>query len=204
MLSSTLLLALASTVFADFEMLSPYPRNKGTMAQQKIFPCSGPLTAPGDKRWNYASINDTIVLAFYWDGDNDIYLGTGENPQEFPYKIGALNGAKSGQTYSVPLDLSGVPADVLAFGAKLTIQAVCHQPGFDIYQCADVIYNVKGAETGANATATGTAVPSLQSASQVPSATISGSVAAPSTQLNNGAFASGVSVAAAVVLTLFL
>ncbi|KAJ3280041.1 hypothetical protein HDU79_012060 [Rhizoclosmatium sp. JEL0117] len=112
-----------------------------------------PLTAPST-RINYSSIaNASIVLAFYWNGSNDIHLGAGDNPQVFPYKIGSLANATMGQTYTVPLDLSKVPADYLVTGGKYTIQVVCRQPKFDIYQCADIIYDI-APKTIAAATAT--------------------------------------------------
>ncbi|KAJ3011638.1 UNVERIFIED_CONTAM: hypothetical protein HDU68_001597, partial [Siphonaria sp. JEL0065] len=128
-----------------FEMLFPIPRNVGDMMgpnSQSIFPCAGPNKAPVS-RVNWTSLKDSsIVLTFYWDGSNDIYLGFGENPQAFPYKIGALANAQSGQTYTVPLDLSSVPANLLTQDAKFTVQVVCHQLKEDIYQCADFTNDV--------------------------------------------------------------
>ncbi|KAI8903030.1 heme peroxidase [Gorgonomyces haynaldii] len=50
-----------------------------------------------------------------------------------------------GETYTVPIDLSGVPD--LKDGVRATIQAVCHQPKFDIYQCADVVIDAPGPST---------------------------------------------------------
>ncbi|KAJ3014750.1 UNVERIFIED_CONTAM: hypothetical protein HDU68_000148 [Siphonaria sp. JEL0065] len=145
MRSATILLLAATMVSAHFEMLSPIPRNVGDMMgpnSQSIFPCAGPNKAPVS-RVNWTSLKDSsIVLTFYWDGSNDIYLGFGENPQAFPYKIGALANAQSGQTYTVPLDLSSVPANLLTQDAKFTVQVVCHQPKEDIYQCADFTNDV--------------------------------------------------------------
>ncbi|KAI9346132.1 hypothetical protein BDR26DRAFT_855903 [Obelidium mucronatum] len=134
-------LATASAVSAHFQLESPLPRNNGGMDAYT--------------RVNYSSIvNSTILATFYWDGVNDIYLGSGENPQEFPYKLGSFN-AKSGKGYKIPIDLSSVPASVLKLNEKLTIQIVCHQQGFDLYQCADVVYDI--APPAATTTAAGVA-----------------------------------------------
>ncbi|KAI9346131.1 hypothetical protein BDR26DRAFT_855901 [Obelidium mucronatum] len=122
------ILAAASMASAHFQLESPLPRNNGGNGK------GGPNMAP-DTRVNYSSIvNSTILATFYWDGVNDIYLGSGENPQEFPYKLGSFN-AKSGKGYKIPIDLSSVPASVL--------KIICHQPGnIKLYQCADVIYDI--------------------------------------------------------------
>ena len=87
-----------------------------------------------------SALNNSIELAFYWDGDIDVLLGLGQNATKFPFKIGGLKGAKMGQTYTVPIDLSSVKG--WEQGDPATIQAVCHQPGFDIYQCVDVVQDL--------------------------------------------------------------
>lgn len=122
-------------------MTNPAPRTVGTMASQKIFPCAGAAN-PSANRFAYSALNSTIELTFYWDGDNDIMLGLGESPSKFPYKIGVLKGAKMGETYTVSVELSKVPG--WKIGDPATIQAVCHQPSFDIYQCVDVVMDVSG------------------------------------------------------------
>ncbi|KAI9346136.1 hypothetical protein BDR26DRAFT_893125 [Obelidium mucronatum] len=146
MKSNIVFLALAaSSAFAHLEMLVPLPRNVGEMSgpnDQRNFPCAGPNLAPVN-RVAFSSLKDSsIVLTFYWDGSNDVYLGFGDNPQTFPYKVGALANAKSGETYTVKLDLSSVPSNLLTQDAKFTVQVVCHQPTFDIYQCADFTNDV--------------------------------------------------------------
>ncbi|KAI8823909.1 hypothetical protein BJ741DRAFT_633883 [Chytriomyces cf. hyalinus JEL632] len=130
------LIAAVSSVSAHLEMLTPLPRNVGTMPDQQIGPCANAPTPAN--RVPFSTLQNNIVLAFYWDGSNDIFLGFGSNPTTFPYKIGALPNAKMGETYTVPLDLTSVPAELLTSGGEATIQVVCHQPKFDIYQCADV------------------------------------------------------------------
>ncbi|KAJ3382941.1 L-ascorbate peroxidase 3 [Entophlyctis sp. JEL0112] len=129
-------------------MLEPQPRNVGTMMTQQQFPCALPILSP-QTRVDYSTLNSSIVLTFYWNGDNEVFLGSGDNPQTYPYKIGSLPNATAGDTYTVELDLSKVPSSVLVPGANLTIQAVCHQPTFDIYQCADVIYDIGETQTTA-------------------------------------------------------
>ncbi|KAJ3014752.1 UNVERIFIED_CONTAM: hypothetical protein HDU68_000150 [Siphonaria sp. JEL0065] len=165
------LVLAATSALAHFEMLSPIPRNVGDMMgpnSQSIFPCAGPNKAPVS-RVNWTSLKDSsIVLTFYWDGSNDIYLGFGENPQAFPYKIGALANAQSGQTYTVPLDLSSVPANLLTQDAKFTVQVVCHQPKEDIYQCADINYDVA---PPAKPTTTSAAAPATTAGATTASAT---------------------------------
>ncbi|KAJ3228642.1 hypothetical protein HDU81_006012 [Chytriomyces hyalinus] len=147
-----LLTTLIASVSAHLEMLTPLPRNVGTMPDQQIGPCANAPTPAN--RVPFSTLQNNIVLAFYWDGSNDIYLGFGANPTMFPYKIGALPNAKMGETYTVALDLTSVPAELLASGGEATIQVVCHQPKFDIYQCADVTLeaNTKAVVPSKNAT----------------------------------------------------
>ncbi|KAI8612115.1 hypothetical protein BC830DRAFT_1171328 [Chytriomyces sp. MP71] len=152
--------ALATRASAHFEMLNPLPRNVGSMAQQAIAPCAGPVTTPQD-RVPYSTLNNSLVMTFYWDGSNDIYLAAGSNPSTFPYKVGALPNATAGNTYQVPLDLSKVPADVLSTGSPLTIQVICHQPDEDIYQCADVTFDKLGLAGPAKVTVLGTPQPPM-------------------------------------------
>ncbi|KAJ3049520.1 hypothetical protein HDU99_008881, partial [Rhizoclosmatium hyalinum] len=135
-----LIALVATNALAHLEMMAPIPRNVGSMPEQQIFPCAGPVLAP-TTRVPFSSLKNEIVLSFYWDGSNDVMLGFGDNPQTFPYKIGSLPNATIGETYTVKLDLASVPKDMLTTGAKFTIQVVCHQPKFDIYQCADVVYD---------------------------------------------------------------
>jgi hypothetical protein len=111
------------------------------MMEQKIGPCAGGLTPANRAPFNING--NSVELTFYWDGDNDVYFGFGENPDEFPFKVGSLFGAKAGETYIVPLDFTDIVG--LENQVRGTIQSVCHQPKFDIYQCADII--VDGVET---------------------------------------------------------
>ncbi|KAJ3279359.1 hypothetical protein HDU79_000681 [Rhizoclosmatium sp. JEL0117] len=177
--SLVLFLVAASMALAHFEMLSPEPRIVGSMSEQKNFPCSGPKnppTLPGT-RINYSTLNSTLLLIFYWDGSNDIYIGEGENPQVFPHKIGALPNAKMGEDpYEVKLDLSNVPAGFLKTGGKYTIQAVCHQAKFDIYQCADIIYDIMDTST-TSTTSTSSTVTTTSSVLNASTTTISKSAA---------------------------
>jgi hypothetical protein len=126
---------LFTAIFAHFEMLRPIPRVVGEMEEQVIFPCAGAI-APAN-RAPFLIQENSIELAFYWDGDVDVYFGFGENPDTFPFKVGSLFGAIAGQTYTVLLDFSDIPG--LSNGKFGTIQAICHQPKVDNYQCADVI-----------------------------------------------------------------
>ena len=164
---SVISILLCCSVSAHFEMTNPAPRTVGTMASQKIFPCAG-AASPSANRVAYSAINSTIELTFYWDGDNDIMLGLGENPSKFPFKIGALKGAKMGDTYSVPVELSKVPG--WKMGEPATIQAVCHQPSFDIYQCVDVVMDVSGPSDSStlSASSSSTSSPSPQPTNPAP------------------------------------
>ncbi|KAJ3228641.1 hypothetical protein HDU81_006011 [Chytriomyces hyalinus] len=130
-------LAAASTVTAHFELVAPPSRLIGTMMTQKVGPC-GTANTPSTVRTDFATLDNSIGLVFYWDGDNDVFIGFGENPTEFPYKVGGIKSV-GGETYKVPLDFSSVPKDVLAKGGPATIQVVCHQPKeVNLYQCGDV------------------------------------------------------------------
>jgi hypothetical protein len=128
-------LPLLTAVCAHFEMLRPIPRIVGEMDDQRIAPCAGAVLPAN--RAPFLISNNSLELTFYWNGNNDVYFGFGENPSRFPYKVGNLRAARAGKTYTVPLDFSNVPG--LVNGAYGTIQVVCHQPKFDVYQCADVI-----------------------------------------------------------------
>ncbi|KAI8838016.1 hypothetical protein BJ741DRAFT_602548 [Chytriomyces cf. hyalinus JEL632] len=137
LLTAALTLATASTVSAHFELVAPPSRNVGNGITQKVGPC-GSADTPNKIRADFASLNSTIALIFYWDGDNEVFLGFGENPTTFPYKVGGIT-SKGGQTYAVPLDLSGVPKDILEKGGPATVQVVCHQPKeVNLFQCGDV------------------------------------------------------------------
>ncbi|KAI8823908.1 hypothetical protein BJ741DRAFT_633882 [Chytriomyces cf. hyalinus JEL632] len=130
-------LAAVSTVTAHFELVAPPSRLIGSMMTQKVGPC-GTANTPSTVRTDFATLDNSIGLVFYWDGDNDVYIGFGENPTEFPYKVGGIKSV-GGETYKVPLDFSSVPKDVLAKGGPATIQVVCHQPKeVNLYQCGDV------------------------------------------------------------------
>ncbi|ORY50497.1 hypothetical protein BCR33DRAFT_713286 [Rhizoclosmatium globosum] len=109
-----LIALVATNALAHLEMMAPF--------QETLAPTT---------RVPFSSLKNEIVLSFYWDGSNDT----------FPYKIGSLPNATIGETYTVKLDLASVPKDMLTTSAKFTIQVVCHQPKFDIYQCADVVYD---------------------------------------------------------------
>ena len=122
-------------VAAHFDMVRPIPRVVGTMADQKIGPCAG-KNSPAN-RIAFSALNNSIDLTFYWDGSNDVYIGLGDNPTTFPIHIGELKNAKMGNDYTVRLDVSKIPAVTKPTNA--TIQVVCHQPKFDIYQCSDVV-----------------------------------------------------------------
>ncbi len=50
-----------------------------------------------------------------------------------------------GETYTVPIDVSSVVG--WEEGMPATIQAVCHQPKFDIYQCVDVVQDSNSSPT---------------------------------------------------------
>jgi hypothetical protein len=166
--SSMNFLLLLSAVSAHFEMLRPIPRIVGEMDEQVIAPCAGAFVPAN--RAPFLITNNSIELTFYWNGDNDIYFGFGENPDTFPYKVGILFGAKAGKTYTVPLDFSDVPG--LANGKLGTIQAVCHQPKFDIYQCADVVLEgVPLATTTATTTTSTTTTTTTTSTSEIPKTT---------------------------------
>ena len=134
MLLYSLLLVIGAS--AHFQMARPEPRTVGTMDTQGVFPCAGDPN-PSPIRIPYGNLNNSIELAFFWDGDNEIFMGLGENATKFPFKIGQLKGAKMGQSYTVPLDLSSVKG--WTDGVPATIQVICHQPDFDIYQCVDVV-----------------------------------------------------------------
>ncbi|KAJ3014754.1 UNVERIFIED_CONTAM: hypothetical protein HDU68_000152 [Siphonaria sp. JEL0065] len=194
------LLSVVSLASAHFQLESPKPRNNGGMGKDaQTWPCAGPKLIP-DTRVAFSSIvNSTLIISFYWDGDNEIFLGVGENPQVFPYKIGEFK-AKSGKAYKVPLDFSKVPADVLALDQKLTIQAVCHQKGFDIYQCADFIYDIAPATTTTTTTIPAPTVIATASATSA-AATY---VAPVQTQLYSSANQFGMGLVSAVAAALFV
>ncbi|KAI8893342.1 hypothetical protein BC833DRAFT_624965 [Globomyces pollinis-pini] len=134
----TLLSALVASTYAHFEMVAPVPRvvDLGGMDEdQKVGPCGRGGEVPTKPRVPLSSLNNVVTLFFHWSGSNDIYLGKGENPTVFPYRIGRLPSAQMGQTKDVKINVSKAG---LQKGDNITIQAVCHQEGFDIYQCADV------------------------------------------------------------------
>ncbi|KAI8893346.1 hypothetical protein BC833DRAFT_624969 [Globomyces pollinis-pini] len=119
-------------------MKAPKPRivHLGGMDEdQKVGPCGRGGDVPTKPRVPLSSLNNTVTLRFFWSGSNDIYLGKGNNPKTFPYRIGRLPSAQMGKTVVVPIDVSKAG---LVKGENITIQAVCHQSGFDIYQCADI------------------------------------------------------------------
>jgi hypothetical protein len=106
------------------------------MRRIRVAPCALGGEQPTGVRTNFSSLNNTISVSFMWNGDNNIYLGLGENPTEFPYKIGSLKRALSGRTYDIPIDLRRVPEWTI--GTPATIQVICNQPRFDEYQCGDI------------------------------------------------------------------
>ncbi|KAJ3404210.1 hypothetical protein CcCBS67573_g05934 [Chytriomyces confervae] len=134
----TAALAATSCVQAHFEMIAP----PGRLLPSGVYstgPCGGGADTPSPTRYDFALLNNSIGLIFYWEGDNEVFIGFGENPTTFPYRLG---GAKSvgGDAIKVPLDMSSVPSDLLAKGGPATIQVVCHQPrDQNLYQCGDVM-----------------------------------------------------------------
>ncbi|KAJ2989112.1 hypothetical protein HDV02_005175 [Globomyces sp. JEL0801] len=130
--------ALVVSTYAHFEMVSPVPRvvDLGGMDEdQKVGPCGRGGEVPTKPRVPLSSLQGKVKLFFHWSGSNDIYLGKGNNPKTFPFRIGRLPSAQMGQTKDVSINVSRAG---LKKGENITIQAVCHQDGFDIYQCADV------------------------------------------------------------------
>ncbi|KAI8823906.1 hypothetical protein BJ741DRAFT_715021 [Chytriomyces cf. hyalinus JEL632] len=127
-----------SCVHAHFEMIAP----PGRLLPSGVYstgPCGGGADTPSPTRYDFALLNNSVGLIFYWEGDNEVFIGFGENPTTFPYRLG---GAKSvgGDAIKVPLDMSSVPSDLLAKGGPATIQVVCHQPrDQNLYQCGDVM-----------------------------------------------------------------
>ncbi|KAI8901267.1 heme peroxidase [Globomyces pollinis-pini] len=146
---------LCSLVKSHFLITVPAGRGNpdapGAMEGQKVGPCGYDGLVPNVPRAAYSESNGEIELFFFWNGDNDIYVGVGDNPKTFPYKVGELAGAKQGKTYKVPFDIKKVPG--LKKGDPFTIQVICHQKedpkrgtkAFDIYQCTDFTYDVNPA-----------------------------------------------------------
>ncbi|KAJ3226975.1 hypothetical protein HDU81_006986 [Chytriomyces hyalinus] len=176
LLTAALTLATASAVSAHFELVAPPSRNVGNGVTQKVGPC-GSADTPSKIRADFASLNSTIALIFYWDGDNEVFLGFGENPTTFPYKVGGIT-SKGGQTYAVPLDLSGVPQDLLVKGGPATVQVVCHQPkDVNLFQCGDV--NIAAIAAGPTSSDTSAPLPSgTSSTSASAAATVSSTAGA--------------------------
>ncbi|KAJ3250962.1 hypothetical protein HDU77_006235 [Chytriomyces hyalinus] len=176
--AAALALATASTVSAHFELVAPPSRNVGNGITQKVGPC-GSADTPNKIRADFASLNSTIALIFYWDGDNEVFLGFGENPTTFPYKVGGIT-SKGGQTYAVPLDLSGVPKDILEKGGPATVQVVCHQPKeVNLFQCGDVTIAATAAAAGPVASDASAPLPSgTSSTSATAAATVSSTASA--------------------------
>ncbi|KAJ3110498.1 hypothetical protein HDU96_006523 [Phlyctochytrium bullatum] len=107
-----------------------------------------------------AAVAGLAAVAAYWDGNVEVFLGFGNNPTEFPYKLGEQPVAKAGEAYTIPLDFSQVPSNLLTPGVNMTLQTICHfsiSPKIDLFQCADLI----AGSPPASLTAQLTAVPTL-------------------------------------------
>ncbi|KAJ3099351.1 hypothetical protein HDU96_010730 [Phlyctochytrium bullatum] len=129
------LMLATSSVSAHYELTRPLPRGVD-QAQQKNGPCGG-FPNPQASRVELSSLGGSVDVQLYWDGGIEVFLGIGENPTTFPYKLGERIPVKGGEKYTIPIDYSKVPG--LTVGAKVTIQTICHfSPTVDLYQCADV------------------------------------------------------------------
>ncbi|KAI8845460.1 hypothetical protein BC829DRAFT_434908 [Chytridium lagenaria] len=131
---AVLLMALGAN--AHFELTRPAPRGV-SQALQRNGPCGG-FNAVQTSRVAISSLGGSIDVQLYWDGAIEVFLGFGDNPSTFPYKLGERPGVKGGNKYTIPVEFSSVPSSILQNGAKATIQVICHfSPTIDLYQCAD-------------------------------------------------------------------
>ncbi|KAJ3113845.1 hypothetical protein HDU96_002842 [Phlyctochytrium bullatum] len=139
----TVLAALATTtVNAHFEVTRPPPRGAVQQTQKQF--CGG-FPNPSNPRTPLSTFNASLDVTLYWNGAIDVFLGFGPNATVFPYKLGTQTPALQGESYTIPLDFSSVPKELLVEGAVGTIQAVCHfSPTVDLFQCNDVVVDKEG------------------------------------------------------------
>ncbi|KAI8799771.1 hypothetical protein BJ742DRAFT_875077 [Cladochytrium replicatum] len=130
---------------AFYELTRPVPRGLDGN-QQKYGPCGG-FNSTQANRVSLSSLNGTIDVQLYWDGNVEIFLGFGENLTVFPYKLGQKLNATRGTKYEIPLNYSALPFDLIKLNANVTLQTVCHfSPTVDLFQCADLRVDVEGDE----------------------------------------------------------
>ncbi|KAI8845459.1 heme peroxidase [Chytridium lagenaria] len=135
---------LVSTVSAHYELTRPIPRGV-SIDQQRIGPCGG-FEQVQARRIYSDTLQGSVEVQLYWDGNVEVFLGFGSNPTSFPYKLGEQPNAQMNTKYTIQLDFSGVPASDLQPGRNATLQTVCHfSPTIDLYQCADMIIGTRPA-----------------------------------------------------------
>nr|KAJ3418120.1 L-ascorbate peroxidase 3 [Polyrhizophydium stewartii] len=154
---ASLLALAAASVQAHYELIRPVPRGvDGTVQRQS--PCGGFPNVQA-VRAKFSEQKNSIDVQLYWDGNVEVFMAVGDNPVTFPTKIGEQPNAKAGTLYTIPIDVSKVPG--LTKGSLITLQTICHfSATVDLYQCADMVYDVDGTEPSPSASASPTASPS--------------------------------------------
>ncbi|KAH6594981.1 hypothetical protein BASA61_003918 [Batrachochytrium salamandrivorans] len=128
---------VVSPAAAHFKMTSPPTRGNDPFKQSQA-PCAG-VNTPQANRVSFGSDSKVTLEMADRGATAVVYVGLGDNPTEFPYRVGSQAFNEIG-VYDLSVDLSKLPAS--ADKTKATVQVVLAGGHGTLYQCGDVTLNL--------------------------------------------------------------